>query len=283
MVFAMFLFCLAVALPAQAQSSGSMGYRRLSSEEAAQHLAAFRKFRLAGDVCFQFTLTHVPRKDGAESVHRGTLWGSWSGEGPVFRVELVPATGEAGGGTPRRFLLQGGPNPELWGIGGAGKPVRITGDTTRPFSPGLILTPFEVQTPFVYWPDAAYIEPRRVRGRPAHVFQMNPPEAFKKAHPGTGFVRLAFDRQFNYAITQAVVYDGKGEELRKFEVENISKVQETYIPTEFRVLDLVSRDKDIFRVTHAALRLELPRATFDPATLVQPAALPDAKAFAAVD
>jgi hypothetical protein len=282
MVFAMFLFCLAVALPVRAQTSGSMSYRRLSPGEAAQHLAAFRKFRLAGDVCFQFTLTHVPRKDEAGEVYRGTLWGSSSDQGPVFRIELAPAAGGATG-APQRFLLQGGPKPELWIVGNEGKPVRVASDLTRPFSRGLILTPFEVQTPFVYWPDAAYLEPRRVRGRPAHVFQMNPPEEFKKTHPGTGFVRLAFDRQFNYAITQAVVYDAKGDELRKFEVEHISKVQETYIPTEFRVLDLVSRDKDIFRVTHAALHLKLPRSTFDPAMLAQSVALPDAKDFATID
>jgi hypothetical protein len=284
------LLPLATPLPAPAQSSdfGNSRYAQLSPKTAQEVLDDFRRVPLA-DTCFRFTLTHVPRRGGNETVHNGVMWTSMR-DGPVFRVELFPAkdaknSGQTGttNAPPVRFILKSGKDAALWRLDGLGKPARVHRAADAPFLPGLIATPLELQQPFTYWSDIKYLETRRFRGRPTHFFQMNPPADFKLAHPGLGFVRIGIDRNYQVALMQAMIYDAKGEELRKLEVESFVKVKEVFIPEELRFHDQKTRDKDIFRVRSAAVKIRNNPSVFDPATLVRPAPQPDEKSFEKVD
>jgi hypothetical protein len=270
--------------PAQSFDDGGSG--RLSPKAAQGVLEKFRQFGIT-DTCFRFTLTHVPRRGGNEVVHNGVIWTSWYNDGPVFRVELTAANAKGAAAAPVRFILQSGRNPSLWQLDASGKPARVVGLASKPFLPGLIITPLELQQPFTFWKDARYLETRRFRGRPTHFFQMNPPEDFKLAQPEIGFVRIGIDKGYERVLMQAMVYDAKGEELRKLEVEGFTKVKEFYIPEELRFHDQVTRDKDIFVVRQAAVGLhpkDFPKELiFHPRTLNKPAPQPDEKLFEKVN
>lgn len=259
-----------------AQSSfDRSGFKGNSSEKAAKEdLQRFRDMKL-GDTCLRFTITHVPRKSDKEVVHKGVVWTTHYGDGPVFRMELTPAES----GKTLRLILKGGPSPALWLNDGKGQP---TVSSNKPFLPGLIFTPFELQTPFVYWQDARYLQTQRFRGRPVLVYQMNPPPHFKTAHPDVGFVRISLDRQFG-VIMQTVVYDTEEKEVRKYEAETFTEVNGIYIPEELRVLDVATRDKDVFRVNQAAVRLKHDMALFTPDSLENPAPQPPEADFVRIN
>ncbi|MDR1497069.1 MAG: hypothetical protein LBS59_01455 [Puniceicoccales bacterium] len=270
-----------VPLTVRAQSSFDHGRPgQLSKQKAADVLNEFRSFRVR-DFCFRITITHVPKKNGAETVHYGTMWGSWNNNGPVFRIELTPA--KASPAAPLRFILQSGPRPALWIAGENGKPVRTVANTNEPLAPGLIISALELQQQFTYWANARYLETRRFRGRPTNFFRMTPPASFRTAHPNIGHVTLGFDRAFPSALMQAVVHDANGRELRKVELESFTKAQDNYIPEEIRMHDMVTRDKDIFRITAASLKQPNPPTVFDPATLGSPAPTPPENLFEVIN
>ncbi|MDR1817451.1 MAG: hypothetical protein LBR07_04615 [Puniceicoccales bacterium] len=285
------MFAPAVA-DAQSSRGGIRSFGHESPESAAKILSDFRNYRI-GDYCFEFVIKHVPRRSDDTKTYHGTIWTTWGGDGPLFRVELqdaAPAAGAAAGGTGDaktaaaavRFILKSGPSSALWTLGADGRPALVTGNVNKPFFPGLIITPLELQTPFSYWADSRYIKTDRFRGRPTHFFEMRPPADFLRANPQIGSVRLGFDRAYN-ALMQAVVLNPAGDETRKLEAESFTKVRDVYIPEELRVLDLVKRDKDIMRVTAAAVRLRNPREVFDPATLDRPARKPLPEFFVKVE
>lgn len=279
---AMFVAVAALApskVPAQSFSDDSSG--QLSPAAAAEFLDNFRRFGIA-DTCFRFTITHVPRRGGNETDYNGTIWTSWQ-NGPIFRVEITAAKTKDTAANTVRFILKSGREPSLWRLDASGKAARVNGSANKPFLPGLIITPLELQQPFTYWKNAKYIETRRFRGRPAHFFQMNPPEDFKLAQPEIGFVRVAIDKGYERVLMQAMIYDSKGEELRKLEVEGFSKVSEVYIPEELRFHDQKTRDKDIFVVRQAAVKLRHAGSIFNPHTLDKAAPQPDEKLFEKVN
>ena len=128
----------------------------------------------------------------------------------------------------------------------------------------------------------SYLRTIRYKGRPTHLYRMTPPADFKKANPDISHVQLGFDRTYN-ALMQAVIFDAKEKPLRYLEAESFAKVQEQYIPEEIRLRDAVTRDRDLFRVTAAALNLRFDRAIFTPEGLRQPAPLPAENLFTTID
>jgi hypothetical protein len=225
----------------------------------------FREMRLS-NTCLRFTITHMPRKGDKEVVHKGVVWTTFYGDGPIFRMELAPANS----GKPLRLILKGGPSPALWLNDGKGQPAI---SSNKALLPGLIFTPFELQTPFVYWKDTKYETTQSFRGRPVLAFRINPPGHFKTSHPDVGFVRIKLDRQFG-VIMQTVVYNAAEKEVRKYEAETFTEVKGIYIPEELRVFDLATRDKDVFRVNQAAVQLKHDLGIFSPDSLDKPAKQP---------
>lgn len=252
----------AAACLAPAAADAQTDFRRISESEAAGVLAGFRAYRMDGDFCMKFSIAHRLRKSDEAEYCAGTLFGTWDEAGPILRLEIAPVS------APQKrkiFLLRGGKSPELWTLDADGKPTRVDGNATEPFFENLIFTPFELQTPFVYWENAVYERTKRFRGRPVHFFKMLPPDDFRAAHPEIAFVRIGFDRVYN-ALMCAEIYGNDGKTLKTFSLSGVQKVQEQYTIRELELRDERSRDKDEFRVYAAALGLNLPRSMFAPET-----------------
>jgi hypothetical protein len=273
---------LAPVARAQSGFGGINSFRRLDDAEVQAILKKVRSSQI-GEVCLKFTIKHVPRKSDDTVTYTGVLWAGRRGGANVFRLELAPP--EKSGKPPLRLLLKCGTDGQLWTNNGPnGTPVRADATSNAPFYSGLIFTPLELQTPFLFWPKIQYTKTARFRGRPTHFFEAIPPDDFRTANPKIGAVQFGTDKGFdNFVILQAIVLDSAGDPLRKFEAESFTNVKGIYVPEEMRVLDTVSRDKDIFRVTAAAVNIQHAHSTFLPKTLNEPAPQPPETAFAKVN
>ncbi|MBP3302756.1 MAG: outer membrane lipoprotein-sorting protein [Opitutales bacterium] len=258
--FFVFFICAFFVLPLAAQDD----FRKLSPEDAKKVLSEFRAYRMAGDFCMKFEITHYLRKSDETETCTGTLYGTWEKGAPILRIEITNGNGE------KSFLLIGGNAPELWTLDSEKRPVRMDKNSTEPFFENLIFTPFELQTPFVYWENAQYERTRRFRGRPVHFFKMTPPESFLSENSDVGFVRIGFDRVYN-ALVSAEVFDAAGKLKKTFSLSRVQKVQEQYTIRELELRDDKTRDKDEFVVTAAALNLRFPRSVFTPEGLAEAA------------
>ena len=251
---------LAFALP---PGVGSDDFIQLTPAQAKEVLADFRASRLNGDLCFRFEVTHKPRKGESSPPVPGVVWATWTAEGPRVRVELRPA----GGSEPLAFVAtKTAQGSRLW--------LRRGGRTLEdpradePMAPGLLLLPSDLALPFTHWEDTRYVQTERSRGRPVHGYVATNPRAGEPAR-----VSFALDRTYG-ALVQATYLDAAGASHRTLQVEEFAKVDEQWILGACSVRDEASRDIDLLRVTSAAVRRRLDPATFDPATLDRPAALP---------
>lgn len=241
-------------------------FRGLSDKEAEEVLVGFRNYRMPGDLCLKFTIEHQLRKSDESEFFVGTLYGTWDAQGPILRVEIARESDPA---VKKSFILRGGKNPQLWTLDEQNKPVRVDAASTTPFFEGLIFTPFDLQTPFIYWPEADYEQTRRFRGRPVHFFKMNPPEDFRKEGHDVAFVRIGFDRVYN-ALVSAEVFSKEGDRQKTFSLSRVQKVGEQYTIRELVLRDDVTRDKDELVVNAAAVEIRLPKSMFEPEALAEP-------------
>lgn len=228
--------------------------------EAARILDQFRHSGWIGYV--EFDLHALPRR-GDEVVYHGRLWGGWTHEGAATRIELADAQG-----TVHRFLLQNGEHAAVWQLA-AGKPVALQGAAlVQPLIPGVETTAFDLQMPYLYWPDMEVGSVARIRGRPAYEFVFHPPPAFDAAQDRVSVVRAYFDAQFSAPVQIEL---GDAQRITKTtSLVDLKKVGEQWIPKSFDVRNELTRDKTRFQVTGVALNLEFPASVFTPAALAQP-------------
>ena len=235
-------------------------------------LEQFRRQRIAGDYYLEFELRVLP-KQSAERVLRGRLWGSRNADGPISRVSVRPP--EAGATPEVRLLVQSGASPALWrwneGSGGAAEST----DVAALFEPvaGTDLTPFDLQMPFLYWPEFVYEGLARMRGRPAHQFLLYPPAAVAERHPALRGIRAYLDTQYT-ALVQAEFIGGEGRPLKVLSVLDLKKIGDQWIVKSIDLRDETTRNKTRFVVTAAALHQQFAPQIFDPAHLADPAAVP---------
>lgn len=267
-----FVACLACfAVPAYSQSD----FRSLSPQEATAVLDGFRAYRMAGDFVMKFNITHYLRKSDDTEVYTGAMFGTWDANGPILRIEIARAGNPA---TKKSFLLRGGKSPELWTLNPEKQVVRVDNSSTEPFFENLIFTPFDLQTPFIYWENAKYERTKRFRGRPVHFFRMYPPESFRTVNPEIAVVRIGFDRVYNALVSAEVIGNDK-ESKKTFSLSRVKKVSEQYTIRELELRDDVTRDKDEFVVYAAAMGVRLPRGMFAPGALTAPPSMPPDSAF----
>src|SRR5581483_9339146 len=189
-------------------------------------------------------------------------------QGAAMRIEL---TDEAG--ATHRFLLHQGAQPAIWRErDGSAVPVDVAA-SFAPLLPGLEITAFDLQMPYLYWPDVTVESVVRMRGRPAYAFVFRPPAEFAAAHRELTAVRAYFDAQFS-APTQTELIGGD-KVLKTIALLDLKKLGERYIPKAFDLRNELTHDKTRFVVIGAALDAEFAADVFAPASLgttVQPPA-----------
>jgi len=272
------LFCgllFWAATDAVAQHKGNrLRPRYLSSsppdqERGREVLQKFQQMGLAGDYYLGFDLEVLPRR-GDRSVVPGRMWGSRVNGQPVFRAQLAGNEHTA----PERVLSVNGPEPKAWRRDDAAQVIaEVEPDVLMTPLAGTDLSLFELQMPFVFWPDFIYEGTTEVRGRAVHAFLMYPPADFAAAQPDLAGVRLHLDANFG-ALMQAVFLDAQEQPNRKMTVLDLKKLGDQWIVRTIEVRDEATRDKVRFRVTAAALDLDLSDALFTPDFLSQDVAAP---------
>lgn len=236
---------------------------RLDEEAGARVMERFRQIGIAGEFVFAVELIHQPYR-GDSVTHEGRLAGGWTGF-PRTRLDLEAPSGES---TPRRFLQWNGPQPQTWSLVD-GQLRQLQGNALhQPLIPGLTLTPYDVQMPFIYWTDYAYEGSSRLRGRGVHFFLLYPPEDDPR-YASIGAVRVAIDADFNVAV-RAETLDLDSQPLRRLDVQSVKKVQDQWIIRRLDLIDLQTRDRSRLEVVAARLSLQLPDKTLHPDGLDMP-------------
>jgi hypothetical protein len=147
---------------------------------------------------------------------------------------------------------------------------------------GTNLTVFDLQMPFLYWPDFNYQGLTRLRGRPTHQFLLQSPKDFAGKYPALKSVRVFLDTQFN-ALVQVELVGNDGQTLKTISLLELKRINEQWIPKTFDVRDEVTRDKTRFLVKGAALGLTLPAEMFTPEQLKETVNPPDANKIVPVE
>jgi hypothetical protein len=231
--------------------------------EIAKILMHFRETGIAGDYYLEFELRTLPRR-GEEKTFQGRMWGSRNADGTITRVILADAARKE-----QRLLVQNGPQPAVWRVTEGRVTQLEPAALFDPVIPGVNLTTFDLQMPFLYWPSVTLEKiTRSFRGRPAHVFLFKPPATFAAANPRLGAVRAYLDTQYN-APTQIETIDRDARVTKTLTLLDLKKLNEQWIPKSFEVRDETSRDKTRLTISAAALGLSLPSAVFAPAGLIE--------------
>jgi hypothetical protein len=269
------VFC-ATLLPTEAEAQ-SRRYRpparyvqfgKPDQEEGRKILESFRQQGIAGDYYLEFDLRVLPRRGDAKLVAGGRLWGSRNEIGPVSRVELPAVNGEP----VQRLLVQNGAKGSVW-VSPSSSVLPAAGgalDTAALFKPlaGTGLTAFDLQMPYLYWGDFVFEGVAPVRGRPAHVFLLYPPDDIAALKPEMTGVRVYLDTQFG-ALVQSQQIGAEERVLKSLTVLDLKKVDDQWMVKTIDLRDETTRDKTQFIVTGAALGLDFSGVLFEPASLAE--------------
>lgn len=274
---ALLTFCvLAPFVRAQAGIRPPPDYVQLGPPDQAKGrevLESFRQQGIAGDYYLEFELRVLPRR-GPERVLLGRLWGSRNAAGLVSRISVRLSPSESRS-EEVRLLIQNGPKPELWRwTEGSGATVAQLG-TGALFEPvaDTDLTPFDLQMPFLYWPDFIYEGLARMHGRPAHKFLFYPPADVIQRNPALRGVRAYLDTQYT-ALVQVELIGENGQPSKSISVIDLKKIGDQWIVKSIDLRDEATRNKTRFAVTAAALNQTFPATVFDPLHLSEAAAIP---------
>lgn len=234
---------------------------RPSDAEVERILADFRQSGIVGDYYLEFELRTLPRR-GEEKTFQGKIWGSRDADGKLTRVVLTDGSRE------QRLLVKNGPQSAVWRLTDKGVSQLEPAALFDPVVPGVNLTTFDLQMPFIYWPGVTFERTTRMVGRPAHAFLFKPPAPVAVANPSLGAVRAYLDTVYNIP-SQVETLDRKGTITKTLSVIDLKRIGEQYIPKSFEVRDEVTRDKTRLIVRAAALKLSLPSSIFAPASLAE--------------
>ena len=276
-------WCLALlalsVLPLARAQKGSRpppDYLQLSPPDQAKGREVVESFRqqvgIAGEFYLEFELRVLPRH-GSERVLLGRLWGSRNAAGPIWRVCVRPLPSDDGSGEVR-LLIQSGSQPALWRwTGGSAATAPLAAEALFEPVAGTDLTPFDLQMPFLYWPDFIYEGLARIHGRPAHQFLFYPPADVAQRTPALRGIRAYLDTQYT-ALVQVESIGENDKPLKSVSVLDLKKIGEQWIVKEIDLRDEATRNKTRFAVTAAALNQVFPAAVLDPAHLAEAVAPP---------
>lgn len=254
--------CLAAAPAGKMPELSQLG--KPDAAEAARILSEFRRAGISGQFFLEIELRSRPAR-GEERVYSGHLWGGRNDRGNVSRIEMID-----GAGVSQRFLIQNGEGGKVWRFVD-GQPVVLgPAELFAPLIAGVEITAFDVQMPFLYWPDAVLEKTTRsVLGRPAYAFLVPVPPGLGSPLGDISAARAFLDTQFN-ALIQTELIGRNNRVLKSFAFVSLKKVSEQYIPKQADYRNEVTRDKTRLQVIGAALNLSLPSNFFSPENLAQP-------------
>ncbi len=255
----------------------------ITQEGQLDHLAAakvlqdFRGQRLGGDYSFKFELRHMPRR-GPTTTYKGQLWGTWNASGAQTRI-IIPGNGNEKMNS-LTLLVHNGPQPKIWRLPNNPPALarQLLGEELfEPLLPGLIVTPFDLQMPFIFWPNYAFEGKTKKLGRTLFVFLMYPPEITAIHNPALGAVRIFLEEKSRQWL-KAQLVDKEGQILKSFKIISVKRIGNEGFPKTIDFFDERSRSKTRFRITAAALGQKFPKDHFLPEHLAgaPPAILPDA-------
>lgn len=265
-------FCWGPSNPLEAQrriQPRPIPYSELEREEGELRLAEMRQMGIEGVYSFLFELRVMPRR-GEDRRLTGQLWGSRNLAGPVFRYEFRSSDGDDD--RVLRFLVQNGFAPSIWSYDTAadGPEVQQLGlEELFTEIQDTDFTAFDLQMPYIFWPDFAYEGLSRVRGRSSHGFLTYPPANFQAAHPWLEAVRIFLDAEFN-ALTGAEILGEGGEVLRSFTIMEIKRVEAEWIVKTIDYRDRVTGDKTRLSIRGATFGLPEDEFRFSPSELERP-------------
>lgn len=230
--------------------------------EAARILEQFRRSGIAGEYFLEFELKALPRR-GEERIFTGRLWGGRNREGAINRIELID-----GEGRKHRLLVQNGAHAAVWHLADGRVAPLGPAALFAPVIPGVEVTAFDLQMPFLYWPDATLQSVNRILGRPAHAYFFRPPENFSAANSGIAAARAYLDTQFN-ALLQTELLGVDGRILKTFSLVSLKTVDKQPVPKSVDFLNQITRDKTRLQVRGVSLNLEFAPSVFDSASLAE--------------
>jgi hypothetical protein len=285
------LFCLtalggvAGLAPLAAQSRlnrPAPNYVQLTPPDQKAGAAILREMRNAGpagDYYLEFELRVLPRR-GDERRIPGRLWGTRNAQGPVTRLSLTAqaAGAESGaetGGAEKRILVQGGPKPAAWQWPAADGESAIAVDDAALFAPlaGTDLSAFDLQMPFLYWPEFVYEGKTRLYDRPTDTFLLYPPASMAARRPDLAAMRVYLDPQY-HALVQAEQIGEGGRVLKSMRMVELKKIGEHWMVRAVELRDETTRNKTRFVVTAAALNRDFAGGLFEPGGLSGPVGAP---------
>jgi hypothetical protein len=235
---------------------------------AESFLDRFRQSLWAEPTYLEFDLRQMPRR-GDEHVFHGRLWGARDELGSVTRIEVDVGAG----GFTHRFLVRSGPEPATWVSDGQLAGTRSDAAAQAPLAPGLEMTPFDVQMPYLYWLDVEVAGVARIRGRPAFNYVFTPPAEFTAANPAIRSVRVYLDTQYD-ALMQSEVGGPGGNVAKTLSLLELRKVGDRWIPKDVDVRNEATRDKTRLSMTAVAVGIPVDPAAFDPLQLGAPLSKP---------
>ena len=236
--------------------------------EGRRLMSDFRHLGISGDYYLEFRLRMMPHR-GQESVFTGRLWGGRRPEGAYTRLELSGPDG-----SQVRLLILNGPNPQIW----RWRPGLLEAEHLGlrdlfQAIPGTVLTPFDLQMPYLYWNDYTFEGLAKVRGRPAYNFLMYPPPDVEKADPALRGVRVSIDSEYK-AMVESTLIGADDTPLKRLSLQELKKVQGQWIVQMVEVRDEATRSKTRFSVTGAALGQSFADGLFSPGALARDIAPP---------
>lgn len=221
----------------------------------------------AGAYFLEFDLRQMPRRGDVQVFH-GRLWGGRNDDGMIMRISL-----RDGAGREHRLLVQNGPQAAAWSEVAGRAEAMGEAAMLDPLVGGVELTAFDLQMPYLFWPDTRITALNRVRGRPAYAFLFRPPAAFAAAHPGLTAVRAYLDTEFDRPL-QIELIGRNGGVLKTLSIVDLKKIGGQWMLKEFDVRNEVTRDKTRFSLTAVALGLDFGPALLSPGHLAEDAAEP---------
>lgn len=261
----------------QAQPGRGPAPERLDSinpDAGYQVLEALRNARYDGDYIFKFELRHMPRR-GQSTLYRGTLFGTWNDAGNQTRIDLDPrplgVETTKNGEDRLRLLMQNGTNPWVVRLSESSKSIDQLNQESlyEPLIPGITITPFDLLMPFLYWENASYEGPKRIKGRPAHQFLLSPPADLVDVERGFEQVRIAVDEDY-LALLRVDLLDENANVIKSYRILNFKKVSGEWIVKSIDLVDHITREKTRFHILSVAMGQDLDRSNFQAESLVEP-------------